>query len=160
MNICPPSPPHPTLAYIMPQSDVPNLADTYMHIAPSSSKAKYLWEACNHAKEYASEARDRTPPPLPMNTESTDKSCHHEACNSPATPITPTMCCHSLSPEAPHTCCNSEDSYDNHKDPTLAKHTHTVQPIMPTLDEGMPTLLLPLMTNSADRAHCSNSNCF
>ena len=58
MDICPPSPPHPTLAHLMPQSDVPNLADTYMQTSPSSPKAKYLWEAFNRAKEYASEARD------------------------------------------------------------------------------------------------------
>ena len=30
MDICPPSPPHPTLAHLMPQSDIPNLADAYM----------------------------------------------------------------------------------------------------------------------------------
>ena len=99
MEICPPSPPHPTLAHIMPQSDVPSLADSYMHTAPSSPKAKYLWEAFNCAKEYASEARDRTPPPLPMNEESTAKSCHCKAHDSPTTPITPITHCHSLSPE-------------------------------------------------------------
>ena len=43
---------------------------------------------------------------------------------------------------------------------TLAKRTRTVQPVVPTLDEGMPALLLPLMTNSADRARRSGSNCF
>ena len=51
MDICPPSPPHPTLAHIMPQSDVPSLTDAYMHTAPSSPKAKYLWEAFHHAQE-------------------------------------------------------------------------------------------------------------
>ena len=55
MDICPPSPPHPTLAHLMPQSDVPNLVDAYMQTLPSSPKAKYLWEAFNRAKEYASE---------------------------------------------------------------------------------------------------------
>ena len=118
MDICPPSPPHPTLAHGMPHSDVPSLADTYMHTAPSSPKAKYLWEAFNCAKEYASEARDRTPPPLPMNEESTAKSHCCEACNSPATPITPATRCHSPSPEAPCTRCNSEDSYNDCKDPS------------------------------------------
>ena len=102
----------------MPQSDVPNLVDAYMHTAPSSPKAKYLWEAFNHAKEYASEARDRTPPLLPMEAESTSKSCHRKACNSPATPITPATRRHSPSPEAPHTRCNSEDFYDDRKDPS------------------------------------------
>ena len=89
-----------------------------MQTSPSSPKAKYLWEAFNHAKEYASEARDRTPPPLPMKAESTSKSHHHKARDSPATPITPAMCCHSLSPEAPRTCHNSEDSYNDCKDPS------------------------------------------
>ena len=89
MDICPPSPPCPTLTHIMPQSDVPNLVDTYMHTAPSSPKAKYLWEAFNHAKEYASEAQDRTPPLLPMDAEFIDKLHHRKACDSPATPITP-----------------------------------------------------------------------
>ena len=69
----------------MPQSNVPNLADAYMQTSPSSPKAKYLWEAFNRAKEYASEARDRTPPPLPMEAESTSKSCRREARDSPAT---------------------------------------------------------------------------
>ena len=118
MDICPPSPPHPTLTHIMPQLDVSNLADTYIHIAPTFPKAKYLWEAFNHAKEYASEARDRTPPPLPMNEELTAKSCHCEARDSPATPITPATRHHSLSPEAPRTCRNSEDSYNDCKDPS------------------------------------------
>ena len=118
MDICPPSPPRPTLTHLMPQSDVPNLADAYMYTAPSSPKAKYLWEAFNRAKEYASEARDRTPPPLPMEAESTSKSRRHEACDSPTTPITPATHRHSLSPEAPRTRCNSEDSYDDHKDPS------------------------------------------
>ena len=118
MDICPPSPPHLTLTHIMPQSDIPNLADTYMYIAPSSPKAKYLWEAFNHAKKYASEARDRTPPLLPIDAESTSKLYRCEACNSPAPPITPATHHHSPSPEAPHTCCNSENSYDNHKDPS------------------------------------------
>ena len=118
IDICPPSPPRPTLTHIMPQSDVPNLADAYMHIAPSSPKAKYLWEAFNHAKEYASEARDRTPPLLPMDAEFTSKSHCREACDSPATPITPAMHRHSPSSEAPRTCCNSEDSYNNCKDPS------------------------------------------
>ena len=102
----------------MPQSDVPNLADAYMHTTPSSLKAKYLWEAFNHAKEYASEARDRTPLLLPMEAELTTKSCCHEACDSPATPITPATHHHSPSPEAPRTCHNSEDSYDDCKDPS------------------------------------------
>ena len=53
-----------------------------------------------------------------MDAESTAKSYHHEARDSPATPITPAMRCHSPSPEAPHIRCNSEDSYDNHKDPS------------------------------------------
>ena len=118
MDICPPSPPHPTLAHLMPQSDIPSLADTYMQTSPSSPKAKYLWEAFNHAKEYASEARDRTPPPLPMEVETTSKSCRREAHDSPTTPITPAMRRHSLSPEAPCTRRNSENSYDNHKDPS------------------------------------------
>ena len=118
MDICPPSPPCPTLAHVMPQSDVPNLADTYMHTAPSFPKAKYLWEAFNRAKEYASEARDRTPPPLPMEAESTSKSHHCEARNSPATPISPATRHHSPSPEAPCTCHNSEDSYNDCKDPS------------------------------------------
>ena len=99
----------------MPQSDVLSLADAYMHIAPSSPKAKYLWEAFNHAKEYASEARDRTLLLLPMDAESTNKSHHHKACNSPATPITPATCCHSPSPDAPCTHCNS---YNDCKDPS------------------------------------------
>ena len=77
----------------------------------------FIWEAFNHAKEYASEARDRTPPPLPMEAESTTKSCCHEACDSPATPITPATHHHSPSPEAPCTCHNSEDSYNDCKDP-------------------------------------------
>ena len=102
----------------MPQSDIPSLADTYIHTAPSSPKAKYLWEAFNHAKEYVSKARDRTPPLLPIDAESTIKSCCREACDSPAMPITPAMHCHSSSPEAPHTCRNSEDFYDNCKDPS------------------------------------------
>ena len=89
-----------------------------MHTAPSSPKAKYLWEVFNCVKEYASKARDRTPPPLPMEAESTTKSCRHEAHDSPATPITPATCCHSLSPEAPCIRHNSEDSYDNRKDPS------------------------------------------
>ena len=89
-----------------------------MHIAPSSPKAKYLWEAFNHAKEYASEARDRTSPPLPMEAESTAKSHYHEACDSPTTPITPATHHHSPSPEAPRTHCNSEDSYNDCKDPS------------------------------------------
>ena len=118
MDICPPSPPRPTLAHIMPQSDVPSLADAYMHTAPSSPKAKYLWEAFNHAKGYASEARDRTPPLLPMEAESTSKSRRREARDSPATPITPATHRHSPSPEAPRTRRNSEDSYDDRKDPS------------------------------------------
>ena len=118
MDICPPSPPRPTLAHIMPQSDIPNLADAYMHIAPSSPKAKYLWEAFNRAKEYASEARDRTPPLLPMEAELTSKSCCRKARDSPAMPITPATCHHSPSPEAPRTRRNSEDSYNDCKDPS------------------------------------------
>ena len=102
----------------MPQSDVPSLADAYMQTSPSSPKAKYLWEAFNRAKEYASEARDRTPPLLPMEAESTGKSRRREACDSPATPITPATRRHSLSPEAPRTRRNSEDSYDDRKDPS------------------------------------------
>ena len=102
----------------MPHSDVPSLADAYMHTAPSSPKAKYLWEAFNCAKEYASEARDRTPPLLPMNKESTTKSRRREARDSPAMPITPAMRRHSPSPEAPRTHRNSEDSYDDCKDPS------------------------------------------
>ena len=74
--------PRPTLAHFMPQSDVPNLADAYMQTSPSSPKAKYLWEAFNRAKEYASEARDRTPPPLPMEAESTSKSRRREVLRS------------------------------------------------------------------------------
>ena len=136
MEICPPSPPHPTLAHIMPQSDIPSLADAYMHTAPSSPKAKYLWEAFNRAKEYASDARDRTPPSLPMNKESTTKSHHREARDSPATTITPAMCRHSPSPEAPRTHCNSEDSYNDCKNPSYplyqydyreAYHQHILQ---------------------------------
>ena len=118
MDICPPSPPHPTLTHLMPQTDVPNLADAYMQTLPSSPKAKYLWEAFNHAKEYASEARDRTLQLLPMNTESTSKSRCRKACDSPAMPITSAMCRHSPSPEAPHTHHNSKDSYDDCKDPS------------------------------------------
>ena len=118
MDICPPSPPCPTLAHVIPQSDVPKLTDAYMQTSPSSPKAKYLWEAFNCAKEYASEARDRTPPLLPMEAESTSKSHRREARDSPATPITPAMRRHSPSPEAPRTCRNSEDSYDDHKDPS------------------------------------------
>ena len=118
MDICPPSPPYPTLAHLMPQSDVPNLADAYMQTSPSSPKAKYLWEAFKRAKEYASEARDRTPPPLPMEAESTSKSRRREAHDSPTTPITPATHHHSPSPEAPRTRRNSEDSYDDHKDPS------------------------------------------
>ena len=53
-----------------------------------------------------------------MDAESTIKSRHHEACDSPATPITPATHCHSSSPEAPCTCHNSEDSYDNCKNPS------------------------------------------
>ena len=102
----------------MPQLDVPSLADAYMQTSPSSPKAKYLWEAFNRAKEYASEARDRTPPPLPMEAESTSKSRCREAHDSPATPITPATCRHSPSPEAPCTRRNSEDSYDDRKDPS------------------------------------------
>ena len=102
----------------MPRSDVPSLADTYMHTALSPPKAKYLWEAFNRAKEYTSEARDRTPPLLPMEAESTSKSCHCKARDSPATPITPATRRHSPSPEAPRTHRNSEDSYNNHKDPS------------------------------------------
>ena len=118
MDICPPSPPCSTLTHIMPQSDVPSLVDAYMHTAPSSPKAKYLWEAFNHAKEYTSEARDRTPPLLPMKAESTRKSRYCEAHDSPATPITPATHRHSPSPEAPRTHRNSEDSYDDCKDPS------------------------------------------
>ena len=88
----------------MPQSDISNLADTYMHTAPSSPKAKYLWEAFNWAKEYASEARDRTPSLLPMEAESIAKSHHCEACNSPATPIVTTMKCAATSPLSVVTC--------------------------------------------------------
>ena len=102
----------------MPQLDVPNLADTYMQTSLSSPKAKYLWEAFNRAKEYASEARDRTPPPLPMEAELTSKSRRCEARDSPTTPITPATHRHSPSPEAPRTRRNSEDSYDDHKDPS------------------------------------------
>ena len=101
----------------MPQSDVPSLADAYMQTSPSSPKAKYLWEAFNHAKEYASEARDRTPPLLPMEAESTSKSRRRKARDSPATPITPATRHHSPSPEAPYTHRNSEDSYNDRKDP-------------------------------------------
>ena len=118
MDICPPSPPRPTLAHFMPQSDVPNLVDAYMQTLPSSPKAKYLWESFNCAKEYASEARDRTPPPLPIEAESTSKSRHCKARDSPATPITPAMRRHSPSPEAPCTRRNSKDSYDDCKDPS------------------------------------------
>ena len=118
MEICPPSSPRPTLTHIMPQSDVPNLMDAYMHTAPSSPKAEYLWEAFNHAKEYTSKARDRTPPLLPMDAESTSKAHCCEAHDSPAMPITPAMRCHSPSLEAPHTRHNSEDSYDDCKDPS------------------------------------------
>ena len=82
-------------------------------MTPSSPKAKYLWEAFHHAQE----ARDQ-PAPLPMDAESPSKSNYCEACDSPATPITPTTCCHSPSPEAPHTCRNSEDSYNDCKDPS------------------------------------------
>ena len=89
-----------------------------MQTLPSYPKAKYLWEAFNYAKEYASEARDRTPPLLPMEAELTNKSCSREAHNSPATPITPATRCHSPSPEAPCTRCNSKDSYNDHKDPS------------------------------------------
>ena len=89
-----------------------------MQTSPSSPKAKYLWEAFNRAKEYASKARDRTPPLLPMEVESTSKSHHREARNAPATPITPAMRRHSPSPEAPRTHCNSENSYDDRKDPS------------------------------------------
>ena len=53
-----------------------------------------------------------------MEAESTSKSRCREAHDSPATPITPAMRRHSPSPEAPHTRCNSEDSYDNRKDPS------------------------------------------
>ena len=53
-----------------------------------------------------------------MNEESTTKSCRHEACDSPATPITPATRCHTPSPEAPRTRRNSEDSYNNCKDPS------------------------------------------
>ena len=53
----------------MPQSDIPHLADAYMHTAPSSPKAKYLWEAFHHAQE----AQDQ-PAPLPIDAESTSKS--------------------------------------------------------------------------------------
>ena len=102
----------------MPQLDVPSLADAYMQTSPSSPKAKYLWEAFNCAKEYASEARDRTPPPLPMEAESTSKSRRRKARDSPATPITPATCHHSPSPGAPCTRRNSEDSYDDRKDPS------------------------------------------
>ena len=102
----------------MPQSDVPSLADAYMQTSPSSPKAKYLWEAFNRAKEYASEARDRTPPPLRMEAESTSKSRRREARDSPATPITPATRHHSPSPEAPRTRHNSKDSYDDCKDPS------------------------------------------
>ena len=90
----------------------------YMHIAPSSPKAECLWEAFNHAKEYNSEARDRTPPLLPMDAESTSKARRCEAHDSPATPITPAMRRHSPSLEASRTRHNSEDSYDDCKDPS------------------------------------------
>ena len=53
-----------------------------------------------------------------MDVESTAKSCRHEACDSPTMPITPAMCCHSPSAEAPRTCCSSKDSYDDCKDPS------------------------------------------
>ena len=102
----------------MPQSDVPSLADAYMQTSPSSPKAKYLWEAFNRAKEYASEARDRTPSPLPMEAESSNKSRRREARDSPATPITPATRRHSPSPEAPRTRRNSDNSYDDRKDPS------------------------------------------
>ena len=118
MDVDSPSPPYPTLTYLMPQSDVPNLPDTCMQTSPSFPKAKYLWEAFNCAKKYASEAQDRTLPPLPIDAESTDKSCHCKVFNSPATPITPTICCHSPTLEAPCQCYNSKDSYDNCKDPS------------------------------------------
>ena len=42
----------------------------------------------------------------------------HDTCDSPATPITPATRRHSPSPEAPHICHNSEDSYNDHKDPS------------------------------------------
>ena len=89
-----------------------------MQTAPSSPKAKYLWEAFNRAKEYTSEARDRTPPLLLMEAESITKSHCRKARDSPATPITPATCHHSPSPEAPHTHHNSEDSYADCKDPS------------------------------------------
>ena len=134
-----------------------------MQTLPSSPKAKYLWEAFNRAKEYASEARDRTPPPLPMEAESTSKSRHREARNSPAMPITPATHRHSPSPEAPCTRRNSEDSYDNCKDPSHplyqynyreAYHQHILQTskdraAIEALEDtvlvpwNMPTTLLP-----------------
>ena len=46
------------------------------------------------------------------------KSHHHEARNSPATPVTPATCHRTPSPEVPCIHHNSEDSYNNHKDPS------------------------------------------
>ena len=97
----------------MPQLDIPSLVDAYMQRAPSSPKAKYLWEAFHRAQE----AQDQSAP-LPMDAESTSKSRHCEACDSPAMPITPATRRHSPSPEAPRTRHNSEDSYDDRKDPS------------------------------------------
>ena len=53
-----------------------------------------------------------------MEAESTAKSRRRKAHDSPATPITPATCHHSPSPEASRTCCNSEDSYDDRKNPS------------------------------------------
>ena len=53
-----------------------------------------------------------------MEAESTSKSRHREARNSPAMPITPATRRHSPSPEAPCTHRNSENSYDDCKDPS------------------------------------------
>ena len=53
-----------------------------------------------------------------MDAESTNKSHHCKACDSPATPITPAMHHCSPSPEAPHMHHNSEDSYNDCKDPS------------------------------------------
>ena len=114
MDINLPSPPCPTLAQPMPQSDIPHLADTYMQMSPSFPKSKYFWEAFHCAQE----AQDQAPPLLSMDAESTSKSHCCKACNSPATPITPAMCHHMPSPEVPCTCHNFKDSYDDCKDPS------------------------------------------
>ena len=53
-----------------------------------------------------------------MDEESTAKSHHCKAYDSPATPITPTTHHRTLSPEVPCIHCNSKDSYNDHKDPS------------------------------------------